>query len=125
MFHSGVDFLYSTTEPHHDLPSLASPKGEMASSFSWTSFFKCPISSNLCFGEPTLAKLNQVQLLCETEFCITKFCFVWYIQQPIVADTAFSVPRSSSYTQRGFDCHSTSVTTPSSSIDLTSQSVPH
>ena len=37
MFHSGVDFLYSTTEPQHDLPSLASPKGEMASSFSWTS----------------------------------------------------------------------------------------
>ena len=40
MFHFGVDLLYSTTEP--DLPSLASPKGEMASSFSWTSFFKSP-----------------------------------------------------------------------------------
>ena len=33
MFHFGVDFLYSTTEPQHDLPSLASPKGEMADSF--------------------------------------------------------------------------------------------
>ena len=39
MFHFGVDLLYPTTRPQHDLPSLASPKGEMASSFSWTSFF--------------------------------------------------------------------------------------
>ena len=31
MSHSDVDFLYSTTEPQHDLPGLASPKGEMAS----------------------------------------------------------------------------------------------
>ena len=28
MFHFGVDLLYSTTEPQHDLPSLASPKGK-------------------------------------------------------------------------------------------------
>ena len=69
MFHFGVELLHSTTEPQHDLPCLASPKGEMASSFSWTSFFKSPTSSTLCFGEPTLAKLNQVKLLCETEFC--------------------------------------------------------
>ena len=40
MFYFGVDLLHSNTEPQHDLPSLASPKGEMASSFSWTSFFK-------------------------------------------------------------------------------------
>ena len=39
MYHFGVDLLHSTTEPQHGLPSLASPKGEMASSFSWTSFF--------------------------------------------------------------------------------------
>ena len=43
--------------PKHDLTSLAQPKGEMKSSFSWT-------SSTLCFGEPTLGKLNQVKLLC-------------------------------------------------------------
>ena len=43
--------------PKHDLSSLAPPKGEMKSSFSWT-------SSTLCFGEPTLGKLNQVKLLC-------------------------------------------------------------
>ena len=72
MFHFCVDLLYSTTEPQHDLPSLTSPKGEMASSFSWTSLFKSPTSSTLCFGDPTLAKLDQVKLLCETEFCITK-----------------------------------------------------
>ena len=38
----------------HDLSSLAPPKGEMKSSFSWTSLFKSPTSSTLCFGEPTL-----------------------------------------------------------------------
>ena len=87
-------------------------------------FFKSPTSSTSCFGEPTLAKLNQVKLLCETEFCTTKFYFIWYIQQLIFADTSFSVLRSSSNTHQVSDCHSNLVTTPSSSIDLTSQSVP-
>ena len=48
----------------HDLSSLAPPKGERKSSFSWTSLFKSPASSTSCFGEPTLGKLNQVKLLC-------------------------------------------------------------
>ena len=48
----------------HDLSSPASPKGDMKSSLSWTSPFKSPTSSTLCFGEPTLGKLNQVKLLC-------------------------------------------------------------
>ena len=125
MFHFGVDLLQSTTELQHDLPSLASPKMEISSSFSWASFFKSPTSGTLCFGDPTLAKLNQVKLLCETEFCITKFYFVWYIQQLIVAYTTFSVPRSSSYTHHVSDCNSKLVTTPSSSIDLISHSVPY
>ena len=73
----------------HDLSSLTPPKGGMKSSFSWTSLLKSPTSSSLCFGEPTLGKLNQVKLLCsissrtlwdptlaksnqETELCITK-----------------------------------------------------
>ena len=81
MYHFGVDLLYSTTESQHDLPSLASSKVEMASSFSWTSFFKSSTSSTLCFGDSTLAKLNQAKLLCETEFCITKSYFVWYTQK--------------------------------------------
>ena len=72
MFHFGVDLLHSITERQHDLPSLASPKGEMARSFSWTNLFKSPTSSTLCFGDPTLEKLDQVKLLCETDFCITK-----------------------------------------------------
>ena len=72
MYPFGVDLLYSTTEPQHGFPSLASPKGEMASSFSWTSVFKSPTSSTLCFGDPTLAKLDQIKLLCETDSCITK-----------------------------------------------------
>ena len=72
-----------------DLSSLAPPKGEMESSFSWTYPFKSLTSSTLCFGEPTLRKPNQVKLLCnpisstlcdftlgklsqETEFHITK-----------------------------------------------------
>ena len=42
MFHFGVDLVHSTTEPQHDLLSLASPKGEMASSFSWTGFSRVP-----------------------------------------------------------------------------------
>ena len=44
----------------------------MATSFSWTSLFKSPTSSTLCFGDPTLAKLDQVKLLCDTDFGITK-----------------------------------------------------
>ena len=73
----------------HDLSSLPPPKGEMKSSFSWTSLFKSPTSSTLCFSEPTLGKLDQVKLLCsfssrtlwdttlaksnqETELCIAK-----------------------------------------------------
>ena len=43
--------------PKHDLSSLALPKGEMKSSFSWT-------SSTFCFGEPTLGEHNQVKWLC-------------------------------------------------------------
>ena len=125
MFHFGDDLLYSTTRPQHDLPSLASPKGEMASSFSWTSLFKSPTSSTLCFGDSTLAKLNQVKLLCETEFCITKSYFVWYSQLLILVDTIFYVSISSSYTHQVSEYHSNLVTTPSSSIDLTSQPVPH
>ena len=50
-----------------DLSSLIPPKGEMESSFSWTCPFKSPTSSTLCFGEPTLGKLNQ-----ETDFYMTK-----------------------------------------------------
>ena len=44
----------------------------MARSFSWTFLFKSPTSSTLCFGDPTLAKFNQVKLLCETESRLTK-----------------------------------------------------
>ena len=47
-----------------DLSSLAPPKREMESSFSWTYPFKSPTSSTLCFGEPTLRKLNEIKLLC-------------------------------------------------------------
>ena len=42
MFHFGVDYLHPTKEPQHDLPSLNPPKGEMASSFSWTRLFMSP-----------------------------------------------------------------------------------
>ena len=50
-----------------DLSSLIPPKGEMKSSFSWTHPFKSPTSSTLCFGEPTLGKINQ-----ETDVYMTK-----------------------------------------------------
>ena len=79
-----------------DLSSLVPPKGEIESSFSWTCPFKCPTSSTLCFGEPTLGKLNQ-----ETEFYMTKH-----------------MPKSFSETNRVSDCHSSLVTTPSSRLIL-------
>ena len=44
-------------------------------------------------------------------------------QQLVVGDTTFSVPRFSSYTHQVSNCHSNLVTTPVSSIDLTSKSV--
>ena len=50
-----------------DLSCLIPPKGEMESSVSWTCPFKSPTSSILCFGEPTLGKLNQ-----ETDSYMTK-----------------------------------------------------
>ena len=94
MFHFGVVSLSFTKEPKHDFTSLASPEGEMESLFSWNSFLKSPRSSTLCFGELTLAKLNQeltvvkinqVKLLCETESYITKSSSIWYTQQHIGA----------------------------------------
>ena len=57
MFYFGVDYLHPTKGPQHDLPSLAPPKGEMA---SWTSLLKNPTPRPLYLGDPTLAKLNQV-----------------------------------------------------------------
>ena len=101
-----------------DLSSLAPPKGEMESSYSWTYPFKNPTSSTLCFGEPTLRKLNQVKLMCnpisstlcdfrlgklnqETEFYITKH-----------------VPKSSSGTNQASICDSILVTTSSSRLIL-------
>ena len=91
-----------------DLSSLAPPKGEMESSSSWTYPFKSISSSALCFGEPTLRKLNQVKLMCnpisstlcdftlgrlnkKTEFYINKH-----------------MPKSSSGTNRVSVCHSSS-----------------
>ena len=38
-------------------------KGEMKSTFSYTSFYKVHTSSTLCFAEPTLEKLKQAKLL--------------------------------------------------------------
>ena len=117
----------------HDLSSISSPKGERKSSFSWTSLFKSPTSSTLCFGEPILGMLNPVKLLCnltsstlcdltlaklnqETEFCITKH--IPFCDSVVHTGTAFSVPRSSSETHRVSDCHSNLVTTQSSRMIL-------
>ena len=108
--------------PKHDLSSLAPPKGEMKSSFSWT-------SSTLCFDEPTLEKINQVKLLCsissrtlwdpmlakpnrETELCITKH--IPLCDSAGHTGIPFPTPRSSSETNRVSNSHSSLVTTPSS-----------
>ena len=112
--------------PKHDLSSLAPPKGEMKSSFSWT-------SSTLCFGEPTLGKLTQVKLLCsissrtlwdptlaksnqETELCITKH--IPLCDSAGHTGIPFPTPRSSSETNRVSNSHSRLVTTPSSRMIL-------
>ena len=101
----------------------------MKSSFSWTSLFKSPTSSTLCFGKPTVGKLNQVKLLCsissstlwdstlaksnqETELCITKH--IPLCDSFVHTGTPFSVPRSSSTTNRVSNSHSSLVTIPSS-----------
>ena len=117
----------------HNLSNLAPAKGEIKSSFSWTSLSKSPTSSTLCFGDPTLGKLNQVKLLCsissstlwnltlaksnqETELCITKH--IPLCDSSVHTGTPFSVPSSSSETNRVSNSHSRLVTTPSSRIIL-------
>ena len=117
----------------HDLSSLAPPKGEMKSSFSWTTCFKSPTSSSLCFGEPTLGKLNQVKLLCslssstlwdptlaklnqEIKLCITKH--IRLSDSSVHTGIPFPTPRFSSETNRGSNSHSSLVTTPSSRMIL-------
>ena len=74
-----------------DLSSLIPPKGEMKSSFSWTSPFKSPTSSTLCFGEPTLGKINQ-----ETDFYMTK-----HRPKPSSGANRVSVSHSSLVTKNG------------------------
>ena len=74
-----------------DLSSLIPPKGEMESSFSWTCPFKSPTSSTLCFGEPTLGKLNQ-----ETDVYMTK-----HMPKPSSGASRVSVSHSSLVTKNG------------------------
>ena len=74
-----------------DLSSLIPPKGEMKSSFSWTCPFKSPTSSTLCFGEPTLGKINQ-----ETDFYMTK-----NMPKPSSGENRVSVRHSSLVTKNG------------------------
>ena len=74
-----------------DLSSLIPPKGEMESSFSWTSPFKSPTSSTSCFGEPTLGKINQ-----ETDVYMTK-----HMPKPSSGANRVSVSHSSLVTKNG------------------------
>ena len=112
--------------PKHNLSSLAPPKGEMKSSFSWT-------SSTSCFGESTLGKLTQVKLLCsissrtlwdptlaksnqETELCITMY--IPLCDSACHTGILFPTPGSSSETNRVSNRQSSLVTTPSSRMIL-------
>ena len=100
-----------------DPSSLAPPKGETESSFSWTYLFKSPTSSTLCFGEPTLRMLNQVKLLCNpTSSTLCDFTLGKLNQETgflVHTGTPFSMPKSSPGKNRVSDCHSSLVTTPS------------
>ena len=90
-----------------DLFSLVPPKGEMESSFSWTYLFKSPTSSTLCFGEPTLRKLNQVKLLCNpTSSTLCDFTLGKLNQETgflVHTGTPSSMPKSSPGTNRVSD----------------------
>ena len=74
-----------------DLSSLIPPKGEMKSSFSWTGPFKSPTSSTLCFGEPTLGKINR-----ETDVYMTK-----HMPKPSSGANRVSISHSSLVTKNG------------------------
>ena len=74
-----------------DLSSLIPPKGEIKSPFSWTCPFKSPTSSTLCFGEPTLGKINQ-----ETDVYMTK-----HTPKPSSGANRVSVSHSSLVTKNG------------------------
>ena len=74
-----------------DLSSLIPPKGEMKSSFSWTCPFKSPTSSTLCFGAPTLGKINQ-----ETDVYMTK-----HMPKPSSGANRVSVSHSSLVPKNG------------------------
>ena len=74
-----------------NLSSLIPPKGEMKSSFSWTCPFKSRTSSTLCFGEPTLGKINQ-----ETDVYMTK-----HMPKPSSGANRVSVSHSSLVTKNG------------------------
>ena len=96
-----------------DPSSLAPPKGEMESSFSWTYLFKSPTSSTLCFGKPTLRKLNQVKLLCNpTSSTLCDFTLGKLNQESgflFHTGTPFSMPKSFPGTNRVSDCNSIEV----------------
>ena len=74
-----------------DLSSLIPPKKKMESSFSRTCPFKSQTSSTLCFGEPTLGKLNQ-----ETDFYMTK-----HMPKPSSGANQVSVSHSRLVTKNG------------------------
>ena len=105
----------------HDLSSLAPPKGEVKSSSSWTSLFKSPTSSTLCFGETTLGKLCSLssstlwvptlaKLIQEIKLCITKH--IPLCDSSVHTGTPFSVLSSSSESNRVSNSHSILVTHP-------------
>ena len=99
----------------------------MKSSFSWTSLFKSSTSITLCFGEPTLGKLwclssstlwdpTLAKLNQEIKLCITKH--IPLCDSSVHIGTPFSVPSSSSETNRFSKSHSSLVPTPSSGMIL-------
>ena len=86
----------------------------MKSSFSWTYLFKSPTSSTLCFGEPTLRNLTQVELLCNPiSRTLCDFILGKYNQE-----TEFHITKHTPLVNRVSDCHSSLVTTPSSRLIL-------
>ena len=75
IFHFGVDLLHSSTEPQHDLSSLASAR-EMVGSFSWTSFFKSPHQA--LYVMVNLHLQSSIKSTCCVKLCFVSPSFILY-----------------------------------------------
>ena len=121
MFHFGVDSHSFTKEPQHDFTSLASPKGRWKVLSVGIVFSKVQDQA-LCvlvnLHLQSSIKNQHLQRSIKSSCCVKLSLTSQRLR-------LFGTPNSILVQHRVSIFHSNLVTTPSSSIDLTSQSVPH